>query len=363
MKNSMLTKNKKYPIITKARREHFGAIMFRERPAFAAYVNHAYADAYNVPQAEGAIMQNGVFTAPLDAHLALTTRCNMYCNGCYSTKLGDEPRDISIDMAKAIIDKLSGLGVFSLSFGGGEPTLHPQLFDIAAYAREKQILPNMTTNGLTMDEQFAKKCDVFGVVHFSIHNLKDMDHIFHAIHMYKKITKKKPGLNLLLTCGILPHLDAILSKARKAGVNKVLLLRYKVTSKNADVQGLRADKELEQLPKILKNLNWANKRLMFLVQCSLFEILAESGFSNFKTYFKHDSNGCQGGNAFIAIDINGMYKPCSFWYETFGSVLDMTFDSWANCPKLTEFRNMRKGQECAVCEFEEICMGGCRLLY
>jgi len=356
-------KREKHQIISKSRREHFGAILFRERPAFAAYVNHTIADAYDVQPMQGTIMQKGVFTAPLDAHLALTTRCNMYCKGCYSTVKGGIPNDISIDTAKAIIDKLSDLGVFSLSFGGGEPTLHPQIFEIAAYARQKQILPNMTTNGLTMTAEFAQECDIFGVVHFSIHNMHDMEHIFDAIHTYKKVTGKKPGLNLLLTSETLPHVDKILTQTRKAGVNKVLFLRYKITDKNQHIQNLRVDDQLCDLPKIIKNLSWANKRLMFLIQCSLFEILAENGFSTVKKYFKHDSNGCQGGNAFIAIDIDGMYKPCSFWPESFGSVLDLNFENWANGTKLTQFRNMRQSNECATCEYEELCAGGCRLLY
>ena len=158
----------------------------------------------NIPTTEGAILQAGVFTAPLDAHIAITTRCNLFCKGCYSTRQGDEPFDMSIDKAKAIIDKLSALGVLSLSFGGGEPTLHPSLFDIAAYARQMQVLPNMTTNGLTMTEHYARDCTVFGNVHFSVHNLNDMDHIFHAMRIYRKVTGRKPGLNLLLTTELLP---------------------------------------------------------------------------------------------------------------------------------------------------------------
>ncbi|MCL2147288.1 MAG: radical SAM protein, partial [Synergistaceae bacterium] len=147
------------------RREYFGGLIFRERPGFVAHVNKAYADAYNIPEKEGAILCEGVFSAPLDAHFAITTRCNMFCKGCYNTRQEDEAKDISVDMAKAVIDKLSDMGVFSLSFGGGEPALHPNIFEIAAYAREKQILPNITTNGLTMTEQFAEECSVFGNIH------------------------------------------------------------------------------------------------------------------------------------------------------------------------------------------------------
>jgi len=353
----------KYPPIIKARREYFGGIVFREHPAFVAYVNKAYADAYNIRKTKGAILQDGVFSAPLDAHLAITTRCNMFCNGCYNTRKEDEQRDISIDKAKVVIDRLSELGLLSLSFGGGEPTLHPGIFQIAAYAREKQILPNMTTNGLTMTEEFAEKCSVFGNVHFSIHKLHDMKHILSAIRTYRKVTGKKPGLNLLLTTETIPHLDEIIYKTKKIGIEKVLFLRYKTTAKNMDIQGLSIDKELSGIPSRLKQLQQANKQLMFLYDCSLFEALAENGFTDIITYRKYDSNGCQGGNAYIAIDVNGMYKPCSFWHEPFGNVLDIDFDYWVYNSQLNEFRNKRKDVSCTHCEFLELCAGGCRLLH
>ena len=354
----------KYPPISKARREYFGGVIFRESPAFVAQVDKAYADAYSIPEMKGAIMRKDVFSAPLDAHLAITTRCNLFCKGCYSTSKEDEPKDIQIDKARAVIDRLAELGVFSLSFGGGEPTLHPGIFEIAAYAREKQILPNMTTNGLIMTdmtEKFAKKCAVFGNVHFSVHKLHDMAHVFPAMRIYRKATGKRPGLNLLLTTETLPRLDEILSQSRRAGVGKVLFLRYKTTAKNLDIQGLSADDDLKELPVRFKALKRANRYMVFLFDCSLFELLAESNFADIDTYRKYDNNGCLGGNAYIAIEVNGMYRPCSFWHESFGNVLDLDFDDWINNPKLNEFRNMRRDQSCSSCEFLELCAGGCRL--
>jgi len=356
-------KRKKYPPIVKTRREHFGGILFRERPAFVAQVNHAYADSYGISETQGAIMCEDVFSAPLDAHFAVTTKCNMFCKGCYNTCEGDEPIDIPLDKAKAVIDKLAELGVLSVSFGGGEPTLHPEIFEIAEYAREKQVLPNMTTNGLTMSEQFAKKCSVFGNIHFSIHKIQDIEHIFSAISIYRKATGNKPGLNLLITTETLPHLDEILKKARQSGVNKVLFLRYKTTLKNADVQGLCADNQLESFLAQLKNLQRKNKRMMFLFDCSLFEIFAENDFADISIYRKYDNNGCLGGNAFIAIDVNGMYKPCSFWHTPLGNVLNLNFDNWIHDAKLNEFRTIRKDKTCNNCEYEKLCIGGCRLLY
>jgi len=362
MKNSETKRKNNSPII-KMRREYFGGIIFRESPAFVAQINNEYADAYNIPKTEGAILKEGVFFAPLDAHIAITTRCNMFCEGCYSTREGDEPKDMSLDCAKTVIDKLAELGVFSLSFGGGEPTLHPDVFEIAAYAREKQILPNMTTNGLTMTEQFAEKCDVFGNLHFSIHKLDDMDHVFSAIRIYRSTTGKRPGINMLLTSETVPHLEEILCKIKRAGIRLVLFLRYKTTAKNIDIKNLCVDNELSKILVALKQLQRTNKRLMFLYDCSLFEVLAENNFADISIYRKYDNNGCLGGNAYIAIDVDGMYKPCSFWQESFGCVSDIDFDYWVNNPQLNTFRNKRKDASCTRCEFGNLCNGGCRLLY
>ncbi|MDR0272428.1 MAG: radical SAM protein [Clostridiales bacterium] len=352
---------KKYKPIIKTRREYFGGLIFREKPAFVAHVNSAYADAYGISKNENAILKDGVFSAPLDAHIAITTRCNMFCRGCYNSDECDTPADMPLEMAKDIIDKLSELGVFSLSFGGGEPTLHPQIFEIAEYSREKQVLPNMTTNGLTMTYEFAKKCAVFGNIHLSVHKPQDMEHIPPAIRNYRKATGKRPGINLLLSTETMPHLNEIVSTVKKAGVRIILFLRYKTTAKNAHIKGLSVDNEINKIPEKLRQLHKLNRRLMFLYDCSLFEVLAENDFANVRTCRTHDNNGCVGGNSIIAIDVNGMYKPCSFWHEPFGDTAALTFDNWVNNDKHKNFRNTMKREECLCCEYLHLCHGGCRL--
>jgi len=356
-------KSKKYPTITKARSESFGAIIFSEHPAFMAQVNEVYANKFKIAKSVITSETSGIFSAPLDVHFAITTRCNMYCKGCYSTGKQDSQKDISLEKAKLVIDKLAELNVFSLAFGGGEPTLHSNIIEIAEYARERQILPNMTTNGLTMTSDFASKCSVFGNVHFSIHKLEDTKHIFKAIQTYKKMTKKKAGINLLLTPSIMTHLNDIVSQAKKYKVDKILFLRYKTTAKNKHVQGLSMDSELEKLPAILKDLQLKNKSILFLSDCSMFELLAENDLLTTTALYKYDNNGCLGANGYIAVDVDAMYKPCSFWHESFGSVFDLSFDFWQNDEKLNQFRQTYKKRACLLCDYLELCKGGCRLRF
>lgn len=48
------------------------------------------------------------------------------------------------------------MSVFSIVFGGGEPFARKEIFEIAEYARNKGIVPNVTTNGYFINEENAE---------------------------------------------------------------------------------------------------------------------------------------------------------------------------------------------------------------
>lgn len=349
-------------MIIKTRRENFGGVIYFEKPGFVGYVNNKMADAIGIKKNENAHYVDGIMSSPLDAHFAVTTRCNMYCKGCYNTVKSDCNADIDLNKAKRIIDNLARLSVLSVSFGGGEPTLYPHIIELAKYTRSKNILPNMTTNGLTMTEDFAKQCRVFGNVHFSVHKPADVEIAFKAAKIYKKYTGKRAGLNLLITTETYPLFDEIVKRAGKSGFNKILFLRYKKTSKNAGIDDLDMDDKMPEVFEKIKELS-KKSRLMFLFDCSSMQELAHSRLISEKLLKKVDANGCMGGNMYIAIDVNGNYKPCSFWGETIADAEHLDFDNWMNNEKLIAFRNFRSSKHCNNCEYMEICNGGCRLNY
>lgn len=349
-------------MIIKTRRECFGGVIFFEKPGFVGYVNNALADSLGIKRNTSAIYKENVFSAPLDAHFAVTTRCNMYCRGCYNTVREDAAEDIDFEKAKRIIDNLSELGVLSVSFGGGEPTLYPHIIELAEYTRSRNILPNMTTNGLTMNAEFAKKCKVFGNVHFSIHKPSDVKTAFEAAETYKKHTRKKAGLNLLITTDMYPILEKTVKRAPRSVFNKVLFLRYKETVKNVGINDLNADDLMQSALKKIKKLS-GRPGMMFLYDCSAMQEIAAMGLIKPKLLFKADANGCMGGNAYIAIDVHGRFKPCSFWNETFGDAETLSFETWQSNEKLKKFRNFRLSDNCSRCGYYSVCNGGCRLKY
>ena len=347
-------------MIRKTRAESFGGLIFNEKPGFVAYVNQTSARILGIKKNDSIILPEDIFCFPMDAHFAVTTRCNLFCKGCYNTTSADEKCDIDFNRAKKIIDNLSSLNVFSVSFGGGEPTLYPYIIELAEYTRAKRILPNITTNGVNMTDELSRKMKVFGNVHLSLHTMEDMAHIENAVKLLKSHGVSHIGLNLLLSSETICNIERIFCWAKGLRFDKVLCLRYKFTDKNRSITEMSIDSEYRNAFESI--MRFGNKyRLKLLADCSaLQEYIGYSKMSE-KLLYYFDTNGCQGANAYIAITVDGKVKPCSFWHEAFFDAETMTQDDWLNNEKIVAFRNSRKTPRCNECEHFKLCGGGCRL--
>ena len=71
-------------------------------------------------------------SAPLRVDLALTFRCQNNCSHCYAGGPHETP-ELSTEHWKQIIDRLHQIGVFILTFTGGEPTLRNDLPEPVSY--------------------------------------------------------------------------------------------------------------------------------------------------------------------------------------------------------------------------------------
>jgi len=88
--------------------------------------------------------------------IEVTTRCNLTCPVCFAGAGGGY--DLSVAQVEAILDRLIATEgqpeVVQIS--GGEPTLHPQVLDIVAAARDRDIRYVMlNTNGLRLAQDPA----------------------------------------------------------------------------------------------------------------------------------------------------------------------------------------------------------------
>ena len=92
------------------------------------------------------------YSAPLRMDLALTFRCQNDCVHCYAGGPHETP-ELSTVQWKSVIDKLSEIGVFILTFTGGEPTLREDLPELLLYAQNKGMVTGLISNGRKLKDK------------------------------------------------------------------------------------------------------------------------------------------------------------------------------------------------------------------
>ncbi|MBU1107980.1 MAG: radical SAM protein [Candidatus Riflebacteria bacterium] len=99
---------------------------------------------------------------------SITNDCNLDCPKCFTFNRPDQRYYKSVEETRAIIrgiTKASG-GVQLINLTGGEPTLHPELFEIIEACKDAKIKRiTMNTNGIRIaqDFEFAQKIKQSGV--------------------------------------------------------------------------------------------------------------------------------------------------------------------------------------------------------
>ncbi|MFH1245081.1 MAG: radical SAM protein, partial [Candidatus Omnitrophota bacterium] len=88
--------------------------------------------------------------------LMLTSRCNMSCLFCDIGRRDYQKKELSREEACKIIDSAYRLGVESLEITGGEPLLHPGLWEIVEYAASRNMRVGLSTNGFLVKEQLSQ---------------------------------------------------------------------------------------------------------------------------------------------------------------------------------------------------------------
>jgi radical SAM protein with 4Fe4S-binding SPASM domain len=92
------------------------------------------------------------YSAPLRMDLALTFRCQNDCVHCYAGGPHETP-ELTTEQWKSVIDKLSEIGVFILTFTGGEPTLREDLPELLLYAQNKGLVTGLISNGRKLKDK------------------------------------------------------------------------------------------------------------------------------------------------------------------------------------------------------------------
>src|ERR1700733_8672358 len=95
--------------------------------------------------------------APICLTWELTYACNLACVHCLSSSGKRDPRELSTQDCKNIIDELERMQVFYVNIGGGEPTVRQDFWELVDYATAHHVGVKFSTNGVRIDAAVAGK--------------------------------------------------------------------------------------------------------------------------------------------------------------------------------------------------------------
>jgi len=88
----------------------------------------------------------------------LIRRCNLTCKHCYTTSADvDFPGELSTPEIYQVMDNLKDFKVPVLILSGGEPLLHPDIFDISRRAKDMGFYLALSSNGTLITKENIKQ--------------------------------------------------------------------------------------------------------------------------------------------------------------------------------------------------------------
>jgi radical SAM protein with 4Fe4S-binding SPASM domain len=370
----------------RARLERFGAIVQLTVPRALVFVDRAFARrvlAVDRPAIWGAAetaLGDAPLSAPLEAHLQLTNRCDAGCKGCYTGASPDGgPNEWGLAEWMQAIDQLADAGVFHVALGGGESAVLPWLGELADHARRRGIVANLTTSGLAGQDRLLAISERFGQINVSLDGLgatyaevRGFDGFARAdaaIRALRRV-KREVGINVVVTRHNFGQLDRLFGYAAERRLSEIELLRFKPSGRGARAYAELCCTDAQHrafLPAVLA----AAKRhaVRVKVDCSYTPMLAHHRpdralLAELAVY------GCTGGDFLVGAKPGGQLTACSF------AAPPPVPAPGADRPRVTDlraywdapgafgaFRTWREAREpCASCAYHALCRGGCKVV-
>ena len=103
---------------------------------------------------------------PVLVHIVPMRRCNLACTYCNEFDKTSDP--VNIDVMLARIDKLAEFGSSVVTISGGEPMMHPEIFEIIARIRHHGMIAGLISNGYYFQPEKVKKLNEAGLDYLQI---------------------------------------------------------------------------------------------------------------------------------------------------------------------------------------------------
>ncbi|MEK6288615.1 MAG: radical SAM protein [Acidobacteriota bacterium] len=113
---------------------------------------------------------------PLLVWFEITRKCNLNCPHCYIDAGPPREGELATSEILHLLEEMAEMGVWAVTFTGGEPTLHPDFAEFVQFARSQGLLVGIATNGMFLSDALLDRLPRDGVIiSVSLDNLHIMN--------------------------------------------------------------------------------------------------------------------------------------------------------------------------------------------
>lgn len=338
--------------VTWSRPEPFGAwVRFGDSLLLA--VDEALAAKLGVPAGRALSAD----PAPLEVHIAVTSRCNAPCPGCYLDARPDGA-DVPIEDLIARLASARDAGASTVAFGGGEPLLRDDLPRLAAEARALGLVPVLTTSGAGLTRSRAAALRAFAQINVSHDGAGPA---YEAVRGYDGAPVAEralqalhdagipAGVNFVVTRASIEALEATAHRASDLGAVELQLLRYKPAGRAAAPAYAEHRLSPEQIAALWPAIGRvvAAGRVRVRIDCAMVPLLSpalvNAGVDRVRSLGVF---GCEAAARLGSVTADGAAAPCSFLRGT--------------SPRAIRDYHAALPAPCATCSLAPVCRGGCQ---
>lgn len=310
-------------------------------------------------------MKSGL-DAPICLTWELTYACNLECVHCLSSSGQRDPRELTTQQAKAVLDELRDLQVFYINIGGGEPMVRRDFFEILEHSIANGIGVKFSTNGAFIDKKNAAKLaalDYLDIqisldgttaeVNDAVRGAGSYDTAIRAMENLRDAGFGQFKISVVVTRHNVDQLDEFKALADSYGA-QLRITRLRPAGRGADTWNE------------LHPTNAQQRQIYDWLLAHGENVLTGDSFFHLNAFGESlpGLNMCGAGRVVCLIDPLGDVYACPFViHDQFkaGSVLDNGGFTkvWRESELFTELRQPQSAGACASCGSFDACQGGC----
>jgi radical SAM protein with 4Fe4S-binding SPASM domain len=310
------------------------------------------------------------YSAPLRMDLALTFRCQNDCVHCYAGGPHETP-ELNTTQWKQVIDRLSDIGVFIVTFTGGEPTLREDLAELLLYAQNKGMVTGLISNGRKLkDKAYVDALEKAGLDFVQI-TLESHKPLIHDKMTGAKGSWKETlaGIRNAVQSQIYVSTNTTLSKQNAPDfldtIDFIKSLDVDAFGCNSLIYSGKANEVSEKfalsietlkevLPKIRDKAHQLGLKFLWYTPTQYCHFDPVQLGLGVKTCTAAMINMCVGPN--------GDVYPCQSYFESLGNILAVEWEKIWNHPLAVKLRKREYVEpKCKDCPQLQVCGGGCPL--